>query len=48
VRRTHKLARKQAIRDDLIGAPLKKRIGRSTGPAAAASTVFPIRARRPT
>jgi small subunit ribosomal protein S21 len=34
VRRRHKLARKQAIRDGLIAAPPKKRIGRSTGPVA--------------
>jgi small subunit ribosomal protein S21 len=44
VRRRHKLARKQAIRDGLI-APPKKRIVRSTRPAAA-PTVPPIDARR--
>jgi small subunit ribosomal protein S21 len=41
VRRRHKLARKQAIRDGLIAAPPKKRIGRSTGPVAV-PTVSPI------
>jgi small subunit ribosomal protein S21 len=45
VRRGHKLAHKQAIRDGLIAAPPKKRIGRTTGPAAA-STVPPIHAGR--
>jgi small subunit ribosomal protein S21 len=45
VRRRHKLARKQAIRDGLIAAPPKKRIVRSTRPAAA-PTVPPIDARR--
>jgi small subunit ribosomal protein S21 len=47
VRRRHKLARKQAIRDGLIAAPPKKRIGRrtETGPAAA-STVPPTHAGR--
>ena len=45
VRRRHKLARKQAIRDGLIAAPPKKRIGRSTGPAAM-PTVPPIHAAR--
>jgi len=45
VRRRHKLARKQAIRDGLIAAPPKKRIGRSTG-AAAASTVPAVHAGR--
>ena len=39
VRRSHKLARKRAIREGLIAAP-KKRIGRRTGPAAV-STVPP-------
>jgi hypothetical protein len=37
VRRRHKLARKQPIRDGLIATPPKKRIGRGTGPAAASS-----------
>jgi small subunit ribosomal protein S21 len=41
VRRRHKLARKQAIRDGLIAAPPKKRIGRSTAPVAV-PTVSPI------
>jgi small subunit ribosomal protein S21 len=45
VRRRHKLARKQAIRDGLIAAPTKKRIGRRTGPAAV-STAPPIHAGR--
>jgi small subunit ribosomal protein S21 len=45
VRRRHKLARKQAIRDGLIAAPAKQRIGRRTAPAAA-STVLPIHAGR--
>jgi small subunit ribosomal protein S21 len=48
VRRRHKFARKQAIRDGLIAAPSKKRMGRSTAPAGAASTVLPIHARRAT
>jgi small subunit ribosomal protein S21 len=39
VRRRHKLARKQAIRDGLIAAPPKKRIERRTGPAAASSVL---------
>jgi small subunit ribosomal protein S21 len=39
VRRRHKLARKQAIRDGLIAAPPKKRMGRGTGAPAAASPV---------
>jgi small subunit ribosomal protein S21 len=45
VRRRHKLARKQAIRDGLIAAPPKKRIERRTVPAAA-STVLPTHAVR--
>jgi small subunit ribosomal protein S21 len=48
VRRRHKLARKQAIRDGLIAAPPKKRMARSAGPAAAASTVSPVHARTAT
>jgi hypothetical protein len=48
VRRRHKFARKQAIRDGLIAASQKKRMNRSTAPAVAASTVLPIHARRPT
>ena len=39
VRRRHKLARKQAIRDGLIAAPPKKRIERRTGQAAASSVL---------
>jgi small subunit ribosomal protein S21 len=45
VRRKHKLDRKQAIRDGLIAAPPKKRVGRRTGQAVA-STVLPIHAGR--
>jgi small subunit ribosomal protein S21 len=47
VRRRRKLARKQAIRDGLIAAPAKKRMGSSTRPAAApaASPIHPSRAR---
>jgi small subunit ribosomal protein S21 len=48
VRRRHKFARKQAIRDGLIAAPPKKRMGRSTGLAAAVSTAPPGHARRAT
>jgi small subunit ribosomal protein S21 len=45
VHRRHKLARKQAIRGGLIAASPKKRIVRSTGPAAA-PIVSPIHASR--
>jgi small subunit ribosomal protein S21 len=45
VRRRHKLARKQAIREGLIAAPAKKPIGRRKGPAAV-STAPPIHAGR--
>jgi small subunit ribosomal protein S21 len=41
VRRTRKLARKQAIRDGLIAAPAKKAMGRSKGPVARESVPRP-------
>jgi small subunit ribosomal protein S21 len=44
VRRRRKLARKQAIRDGLITAPPKKRMGSSTRPTAAPSPVYVRRA----
>jgi small subunit ribosomal protein S21 len=45
VRRRHKLARKQAIRDGSIAAPPNKRIRRRTGQAAG-SAVLPANAGR--
>ena len=47
-RRRRKLARKQAIRDGLIAAPPKKRMGRRTGPPATPSPGSPVHGRKAT
>jgi small subunit ribosomal protein S21 len=39
IRRRHKLARKQAIRDGLIAAPVRKAAGNGTGPTRPSANI---------
>jgi small subunit ribosomal protein S21 len=43
IRRRHKLARKQAIRDGLIAAPVRKAVANGAGPARSRANIAPTR-----
>ena len=43
IRRRHKLARKQAIRDGLIAAPVKKVAANGAGPTGSRTNITPAR-----